>query len=174
MVIWSEFRLGKYRDDDHQEDASHLNSNISIDDVNWRASVRWPLGPNFAWGIIESTTISKTHPKLFPQHVTSNSRIIKRFRTALIPYSFSNYKKLSKTDPWNIKYSMLYILGNFACLANVVFPAQDPPANKIKCFISKNIFFVLWTFMVPMECVIRNLELVQKRFCVFQINFCSI
>ena len=32
-------------------------------------------------------------------------------------------------------------MGNFAFLANVVFPAHDPPANKIKCFISKNIFF---------------------------------
>ena len=47
MVIWSEFRLGKYRDDDHQEDASHLNSNISIDDVNWSASVRWPIRSEF-------------------------------------------------------------------------------------------------------------------------------
>ena len=25
MVIWSEFRLGKYRDDDHREDAPHFN-----------------------------------------------------------------------------------------------------------------------------------------------------
>ena len=69
-------------------------------------------------------------------------------------------------------------LGNFACLANVVFPAHDPPANKIKCFISKNIFFVLWTFfMVPMECVIRNIFFgigTEEIFCVFQINFCSI
>ena len=24
MVIWSEFRLGKYRDDNHREDASHF------------------------------------------------------------------------------------------------------------------------------------------------------
>ena len=26
MVIWSEFRLGKYRDDDHREDAPHFSS----------------------------------------------------------------------------------------------------------------------------------------------------
>ena len=25
MVIWSEFRLGKYRDDDHREDAAHFS-----------------------------------------------------------------------------------------------------------------------------------------------------
>ena len=24
MVIWSEFRMGKYRDDDHREDAPHF------------------------------------------------------------------------------------------------------------------------------------------------------
>ena len=25
MVIWSEFRIGQYRDDDHQKDAIHFN-----------------------------------------------------------------------------------------------------------------------------------------------------
>ena len=34
MVIWSEFRLGKYRDDDHREDTPHF--------IKGGASSRWP------------------------------------------------------------------------------------------------------------------------------------
>ena len=29
MVIWSEFRMGQYRDDDHREDASHFIKSLS-------------------------------------------------------------------------------------------------------------------------------------------------
>ena len=28
MVIWSEFRMGQYRDDDHREDAPHFRSRV--------------------------------------------------------------------------------------------------------------------------------------------------
>ena len=32
MVIWSEFRIGQYGDDDHQEDAPHFSKTVWIED----------------------------------------------------------------------------------------------------------------------------------------------
>ena len=44
MIIWSKFRLGKYRDEDHREDASHFGSlwqQIEEQDIFfWKLSLR--------------------------------------------------------------------------------------------------------------------------------------
>ena len=32
VIIWSEFRLGKYRDDNHREDAPHFTSKYLKDE----------------------------------------------------------------------------------------------------------------------------------------------
>ena len=53
MVIWSEFRLGKYRDDDHREDASHF---IIIHRVQfYRGYLRLILKIYFKVGLVLQT-----------------------------------------------------------------------------------------------------------------------
>ena len=48
--------------------------------LKWGASSRWPFRPNSAWGRIETTTITKTHPTLFLRIFTYEISQIKLFQ----------------------------------------------------------------------------------------------